>query len=210
MLQSFTEAGLDFVPFIGTIKSFKEANDAIDYFTALISLIPEAGIVAGKSLKAARNALKNGDIVEATKLIHETRDKVSIVKPLDVDSFKSLKSQEVVGDGLEHDHIPSMGALRRAEEIKLGRKLTPAEDKALYQNATAVEVPKDVHRSGPTYGGKNTKEQIEMDALDLCSAVCRDTTALRKNMVSRGYDPVLVDEVINKIIVINKQMRVVK
>lgn len=43
-----------------------------------------------------------------------------------------------------------MGALRRAEEIKLGRKLTPAEDKALYQNATAVEVPKDVHRSGPT------------------------------------------------------------
>ncbi|NHV11397.1 filamentous hemagglutinin N-terminal domain-containing protein [Cronobacter turicensis] len=210
LLKSFTEAGLDFVPVIGTIKSFKEADDAIDYLTALISLIPEAGFVAGKSLKAARNALKNGDIAEATKLIHETSDKVSIVKPLDVDSFKRLKSKEVVGDGLEHDHIPSMGALRRAEEIKLGRKLTPAEDKALYQNATAVEVPKDVHRSGPTYGGKNTKEQIEMDALDLCSAVCRDTTALRENMVARGYDPILVDEAINKIIIRNKKLGVVK
>jgi len=100
--------------------------------------------------------------------------------------------------------------LRRAEEIKLGRKLTPAEDKALYQNATAVEVPKDVHRSGPTYGGKNTKEQIETDALDLCSAVCRDTTALRENMVARGYNPILVDEAINKIIIRNKKLGVVK
>ncbi|EOD3493565.1 VENN motif pre-toxin domain-containing protein [Cronobacter malonaticus] len=210
LLKSFTEAGLDFVPVIGTIKSFKEADDAIDYLTALISLIPKAGFVAGKSLKAARNALKNGDIAEATKLIHETSDKVSIVKPLDVDSFKRLKSKEVVGEGLEHDHIPSMGALRRTEEIKLRRKLTPVDDKAIYQNATAVEVPEDMHRSGPTYGGKNTKDQIETDALDLCSAVCRDTTTLRGNMVERGYDPIVVDEVINKIIIRSKRLGVVK
>ncbi|ELY4132428.1 hypothetical protein ACVRUF_003489 [Cronobacter turicensis] len=103
-----------------------------------------------------------------------------------------------------------MGALLRTEEIKLGRKLIPAEDKAIYQNATAVEVPKDVHRSGPTYGGKNTKEQIETDALDLCSAICRDTTTLRENMVERGYAPIVVDEVINKIIITSKKLWVEK
>ncbi|EPS2710253.1 hypothetical protein ACTEV4_004220 [Cronobacter turicensis] len=103
-----------------------------------------------------------------------------------------------------------MGALRRAEEIKLRRKLTPADDKAIYQNTTAVEVPEDMHRSGPTYGGKNTKDQIEADALDLCSAVCRDTTTLRENMVARGYDPIVVDEVINKIIIRSKRVGVVK
>ncbi|EKM0669170.1 hypothetical protein RBA25_003552 [Cronobacter turicensis] len=103
-----------------------------------------------------------------------------------------------------------MGALRRTEEIKLRRKLTPADDKAIYQNATAVEVPKDIHRSGPTYGGKNTKDQIETDALDLCSAVSRDITTLRGNMVARGYEPILVDEAINKIIIRNKKLGVVK
>ncbi|WP_426713302.1 hypothetical protein [Cronobacter muytjensii] len=49
-----------------------------------------------------------------------------------------------------------------------------------------------------------------MDALHLCSTVCRDTTALRENMVARGYDPILVDEEINKIIVRNKQLGVMK
>lgn len=88
-------------------------------------------------------------------------------------SYKELKDRSVVGDSLEHDHIPSYAALRTAKEKELGRKLTPEEDKLLYQNATAVEVPKDVHQAGPTYGGKNTEAQIQKDAMDLCGAVCQ-------------------------------------
>ncbi|MFP1755922.1 MULTISPECIES: hypothetical protein [unclassified Serratia (in: enterobacteria)] len=129
---------------------------------------------------------------------------------MDVGSYKDLKAREKVGDGLEHDHIPSYAALRTAKEKELGRKLTPAEDKALYQNATTVEVPKDVHAAGPTYKGKNTAAQVQQDAANLCGAVCRDTNALRVNMVAQGYDPKLVDEAISKIIERNRKAGVIK
>lgn len=67
-----------------------------------------------------------------------------------------------------------------------------------------------MHQAGPTYGGKNTAEQIEKDAADLCGAICRDTDALRKNMIERGYDPKQVEDAINKIIERNRQMGVIK
>lgn len=116
----------------------------------------------------------------------------------------------MVGDGLEHDHIPSFAALRTAKEAELGRPLTEVETKALYQNATAVEVPRDVHIAGTTYGGKNTPAQIQRDAADLCGAVCRDTDALRTSLTSRGYDSKLVEETVQKIVERNRQIGVIK
>ena len=86
-------------------------------------------------------------------------------------------------DGLENDHIPSFAALKNSKEIELGRPLNDVETKNLYQNATAVEVPKKVHQADPTYGGKNTSSQVEKDAINLCGAECRDTDSLRKNML---------------------------
>jgi filamentous hemagglutinin len=38
------------------------------------------------------------------------------VQELEVEAYKNLKAREVVGDGLEHDHIPSFAALRTAKE----------------------------------------------------------------------------------------------
>ncbi|WP_155770337.1 hypothetical protein [Pseudomonas asplenii] len=113
-------------------------------------------------------------------------------------------------DTPEHDHIPSFAALRAAKEAELGRPLTDLEQKALYDNATAVEIPRDVHIAGRTFGGKNTPTQIQQDALDLCGAVCRDTDALRGNLTSRGYDPKLIDETIEAIFERNRQLGVVK
>lgn len=121
-----------------------------------------------------------------------------------------MKARSVVGDELEHDHIPSYAALRTDKEKELGRKLTPTEDKKLFENATAVEVPKDVHKAGPTYGGKNAAAQVQKDAIDLCDAVCRDTESLRRNMIERGYDPQLVDNAIKEIIDRNKRTGVIK
>lgn len=80
----------------------------------------------------------------------------------------------------------------------------------LYQNATAVEVPKDVHKAGPTFAGKNTAAQVQQDALDLCGAVCRNTDALRENMIKRGYEPAKVDNAIGLIIERNRQIGVIK
>lgn len=97
-----------------------------------------------------------------------------------------------------------------AKEAELGRPLTEAESKTLYQNATAVEVPRDVHIAGRTFGGKNTRAQIQQDAADLCGAVCRDTEALRTNLNSRGYDSKLVDETIQKIVERNREIGVIK
>ncbi|MDE9460198.1 hypothetical protein KKJ03_01980 [Xenorhabdus bovienii] len=41
----------------------------------------------------------------------------------------SFGNRAVVGDKLEHDHIPSFAALKKVKENELGRKLTPAEEK---------------------------------------------------------------------------------
>ena len=209
-LKGTTSFGADFVPVVGDIKGFAEADSAIGYLAAVIGLVPGLGDVAGKSLKAAEKALAKGDLESASKLINQASNEIQSVKALDVGSYKDLKAREVVGDGLEHDHIPSFAALRKAKETELGRKLSPAEEKALYQNATAVEVPKDVHTAGPTYGGKNNATQVQNDAMDLCGAVCRDTDSLRKNMLERGYDPKLVDDAIKQIQERNQQMGVIK
>lgn len=73
-----------------------------------------------------------------------------------------------------------------------------------------MEVPRDVHIAGPTYGGKNTPAQIQRDASDLCGAICRDTDALRVNLIERGYGSKLVEETIVKIIARNRQIGVIE
>ncbi|MCA6221774.1 hypothetical protein [Photorhabdus antumapuensis] len=195
---------------MGDIKSFAEAQNAIDYLAAVVGLVPIAGDAAGKAIKAAETALEKGNVAEASKLINKASDEIQAVKVLDVGSYKELKSRAVVGDKLEHDHIPSFAALKKARESELGRPLTKDETKNLYQNATVVEIPRDAHKASPTYGGKNTPTQVQKDAQDLCGAECRDTDALRKNMIERGYDPKLVDDAVNKIIERNREMGVIK
>ncbi|MBE8598164.1 hemagglutinin repeat-containing protein, partial [Xenorhabdus sp. BG5] len=210
LFKGATSFGIDFVPIAGDIKSFAEAQSAVEYLAAVVGLVPVAGDAAGKAIKAAEKALAKGNVAEASKLINKASDEIQAVKALDVGSYKELKSRAVVGDRLEHDHIPSFAALKKAKENELGRPLTKDETKSLYQNATAVEVPKDVHAAGPTYKGKNTPQQVQQDAVNLCGAVCRDTESLRKNMIERGYDPKLVDDAVKKIIERNRQMGVTK
>ncbi|MEB7741291.1 contact-dependent inhibition effector tRNA nuclease [Escherichia coli] len=210
LLAGAIEFGSDFIPVYSDIKSFAEADSALSYLAAIVGIMPGLGDTAGKAIKGAEKALKAGDLETASKLINKARDEIQAVKALDVGSYKELKDRSVVGDGLEHDHIPSFAAIRQAKENELGRKLTPAEEKKLYNNATAIEVPKDVHQAGPTYGGKNTSSQVKQDAINLCGAECRDTDALRKNMLERGYDPKLVDDAIRQLKERNSQIGVTK
>nr|WP_312973008.1 DUF637 domain-containing protein [Pseudomonas sp.] len=176
------------------------SSDGVFYFETANGLRPKAGGNLAGQVEAERR------IAEAKR---EAPSKTA-VQALEVDSYKNLKAREVVGDGLEHDHIPSFAALRTAKEAELGRPLTELETKTLYQNSTAVEVPRDVHIAGPTYGGKNTPAQIQQDAADLCGAVCRDTDALRENLNKRGYDSKLVDETVQKIVERNRKAGVIK
>ena len=82
--QAVNEAanlGLDFVPIVGDIKGFHEAETALDYLAAAIGLIPGAGDVAGKTIKAAEKALKAGDVETASKLINKASDEISAKTP---------------------------------------------------------------------------------------------------------------------------------
>jgi len=91
-------------------------------------------------------------------------------------------SKKTTGDGtVQRDHQPSTAALiLRAEEIK-GGPLSPAEIRRIENDALTVTVPADVHRAGPTYGGKNTKAQQLADAQDLQAAAKRDSNAMVEN-----------------------------
>ncbi|WP_406626440.1 hemagglutinin repeat-containing protein [Acinetobacter soli] len=126
------------------------------------------------------------------------------VKELEVGSYQELKSRAQVGDGLEHDHIPSFAALKKAKENELGRDLTPSEIKTLYNEATVIEVSKDTHKAGRTHSGKNTPSQIEKDAENLCEAQRCDLDVLRKNLENKGFDRKSVDEAIQNVIDRNK------
>ena len=185
------------------IEPYKEAGELLaNIENILLDFTPIIGDAVVQLLKEAKAALKVGDTKKAIELAQEAQDKLNA---LDVGTFRELKAKAKVGDGLEHDHIPSFAALKKAEETRLGRPLTPTETKKLYAEATAVEVPRDVHQAGPTYGGKNTAEQIMKDAENLYEAVKRDTDALRKNMIEKGYDPKLIEDAINKIKTRNKE-----
>lgn len=121
------------------------------------------------------------------------------VKEYDVGSYKSLKRREVVKDGMQHDHIPSWAAIKRAKEIELRRPLKKHEINELYNNATAVELTDAMHRAGRTWGRKNSPDQIAADAQDLGAAAKRDLEALVQNMIDAGVPEVDIEHVLRNI-----------
>ncbi|HGM6325128.1 TPA: hypothetical protein ACKP8G_004856, partial [Serratia marcescens] len=68
-------------PVVGDIKSFAEAQSALDYLVAAIGIIPGAGDAAGKAIKAAEAALKKGDLAEASSLINKASGEISAKTP---------------------------------------------------------------------------------------------------------------------------------
>jgi filamentous hemagglutinin len=91
------------------------------------------------------------------------------------------------GDGLDLDHIPSKAALIRAEEERLGRKLTPPERRKIEQSGICCAVPQPMHADGRTYRNKNTPEQVEQDAQDLAEAARKDMQAHISNAEKHGF-----------------------
>ena len=146
-----------------------------------------------KSLSCRSRALGICDGPE-NNLPPKTNTDTGPVQELEVDGFKDLKKREVVGDNLEHDHIPSSAALIKSVENQLGRRLTDAERRQVHNQGTAVEVSKDIHKDSRTFRGRNTSEQIKNDADDLATAACKDCDTLRANAQAQGRD--LNDELV--------------
>lgn len=97
---------------------------------------------------------------------------------------------------LEADHVPSGAALKKAAENELRQmgvwdKLGPSGQESVlnsvYNNASTITVPTDVHSEGRTYKSKNTKAQIAADATDLNGAARKDTAAIQNSMNSKDH-----------------------
>ncbi|HAS0805135.1 TPA: VENN motif pre-toxin domain-containing protein, partial [Enterobacter roggenkampii] len=77
LLAGFAEAGSDYIPVYGDIKSFQEADSALGYLAAVIGIMLGLGDEAGALLKGVDKALKAGDLETASKLINKASDEIS-------------------------------------------------------------------------------------------------------------------------------------
>jgi len=99
-LKDILSTGADFVPVVGDIKGFAEAQSAIDYLAAAVGLIPGAGDAAGKVIKAAEKALAKGDVAEASKLINEASSNIHAASSLQGAKLKEYyRKAEKYGQG---------------------------------------------------------------------------------------------------------------
>ncbi|WP_049249887.1 hypothetical protein [Neisseria elongata] len=119
---------------------------------------------------------------------------------LDVKSYGEAKKGDVKGDNLEHDHIPSFAALVAANETILSRSLTASELRQLKNESTAITLTHELHKQSRTYKGRNTQEQIQEDAQNLCAAQCKDLAVLEKNLEKSGkYTKSEIEQAIKEI-----------
>lgn len=112
------------------------------------------------------------------------------VQIYDVGSFKLLTEGEVVGDGMEHDHIPSLAAIKKhiAQVMGLNR-LSGSLANVLKNNTTAVEIGSETHKKGRTWFYKNVKLQSDLDARDLRVATLKD---FAYHVMNAGYNNKLI------------------
>jgi RHS repeat-associated protein len=103
------------------------------------------------------------------------------VTPFQTGKFKDLKRWSLSRDGLDIDHQPSRAAMLEAAQDAKGGPLTATEARAVVDEGSSVAVPEQVHRAGPTYGGRNTPTQIAADKADLRAAAARDADAMVGN-----------------------------
>ncbi|WP_223822599.1 VENN motif pre-toxin domain-containing protein [Candidatus Pantoea gossypiicola] len=117
MASAGVEFGSDFIPVYGDIKSFAEAQSALDYLAAVVGIIPGAGDVAGKAIKAAETALKKGDVAEASKLINKASDEISAYSSATYPKLKEDLIQQNLNNIAKQD--PRLAAVVKGDNGKL-------------------------------------------------------------------------------------------
>jgi len=116
-LKDMASLGADFVPVVGDIKSFAEAQSALDYLVAAIGIIPGAGDAAGKVIRAAETALKKGDVAEASKLINKASDEISAYSSATYPKLKEDLIQQNLNNIAKQD--PRLAAVVKGDNGKL-------------------------------------------------------------------------------------------
>lgn len=142
-----------------------------------------------KQFENTINTVNSNGVFVGLPQIEAVANQTSI---LDVNTFKRLKdgyenSSKVVK--LEQDHIPSYAAIDKyLNDHGISTKTTyktsskgkvTIRDKDLEGNETAITTPKEIHKLGRTYAGRNYKAKIDKDSKNLLEATIKDiaTTA---------------------------------
>jgi hypothetical protein len=117
-------------------------------------------------------------------------------KEFDVGSYGSMvrPSYAIVGDNLEHDHIPSSAAVKKHVKEKVKLKLSRAQNHQIHNNATTIEVRDIKHKIGRTWRGKNNPLQVALDAENLKDATFKD---FAYHLINHGYSSQLMSSFVH-------------
>lgn len=169
----------------------KEVEESVDFaqaYSALSKLVSDIDEDSYCNQTAGLSEVAHGNIRD---FLSESKKPVRMY---DVGSYYFLKKNEIVGDEMEHDHIPSSKAVSKYVSRTLGEEIAPnprsASGKNIHKNATAIEITKILHSKGRTYRGKNTASQIELDSQDLKIATLKD---MSYHLVNSGFDIELLE-----------------
>jgi len=175
-----------------------------------VSIVSDGKTLSGEDVGDGERVLEAGMALSSLKIVDKVKDANDIRKKVDKladvggDTARELNRPLRAGDeglagdlqkqrrkhgseeSLHVDHQPSFAAQVKAEEKRLGRELEPAEKRQLMKQTPAVASPAEVHRkTSPTYGGRNTPAQIDVDSADLDAARSRDRAEFDKAMEDR-------------------------
>jgi len=153
--------------------------------------------------KVAGNPL--GRDVESDKSFFDTLHIYNAVKHLQTGKYKDLNKEADAYDGMHHDHWPSAAAVIRAKERELGITLPMKIKREIIKNTNAIVITEELHQASRTWGGKNSKAQIEIDSYDLAKAAARDAAVFKRNAMQLGIEAQLIDDAIQKMHVLNKK-----
>jgi hypothetical protein len=158
---------------------------------------------AGGSVKPVTRETKGATFVTDDELeaVKKGGTPLSDEKSVDITEFETVpyktsttSGRGVKGDDLTGDHIPSNAALVKAQETKLGRRLTSREKNQIKNKGVTVVLTEGNHKDlSRTFGGRNTKTQIAGDAADLGKAFSQDAEAIFQGLiVKKELNPEIV------------------
>jgi hypothetical protein len=114
------------------------------------------------------------------------------VKLLERDIYRKFDGRP--RQGTNADHMPSAAAIERYLRMKF-KEIDVQDLKGMKKDVAALIIPAWVHQKcSETYGGRNSKAQVEKDAKDLRGAVDRNMEAIRGCLREEGFSDAEIDE----------------
>jgi hypothetical protein len=131
------------------------------------------------------------------------------VEFLEVQLYSDFKYRSRQGI-YEADNMPSAGAVKAYLKTNYP-DLTPEDIELASQNVAAIVIPKDIHQKmSETYGGRNSRAQIDLDSQNLRSAVDRNLNVIKPALKGHGATESKIEAAREKIHNFNREMGLYK